>query len=470
MPSSDSLSGLMKWLRREPWGYAFGELLERHLGPACDKADVPLEELGDVIGDHWMMTLWGCAFEDFLTREVEGAGNIVDDYLKRRGWNEKAMNKAYMTALRSSVISLYEASDIRPGESFLARDLIRGGEPVRVSERTATHTLKAWDRIAARLVEMRGKTTLGGGVLPFEHELSESLIAALGRILARAPDELADLIADLDIELSPEESALVVDETEMLRLAAPMISTYWLNDTLKRVLSPAVPRVYNSDGEDMEIFALHYRLEKGVTAKKLRAALEAAPDLDPASATFWNWLAPGNAPQARVKPKGRGGIAFTSMMEHGAIVLGTLELKNRTLTLHVNSEPRAERGRAMLEPLLERLVSTPLIERQTLDQAMAEHRMRGSAPVSSGLPPDVERRLIHAQLDAHYRQQLDKPIPALGDISPHKAAETAKGREKIASWLKFLENRAAQQDPGDPMADYDLTWIWEELGVADLRK
>jgi hypothetical protein len=29
---------------------------------------------------------------------------------------------------------------------------------------------------------------------------------------------------------------------------------------------------------------------------------------------------------------------------------------------------------------------------------------------------------------------------------------------------------AAQQDPGDPMADYDLTWIWEELGVVDLRK
>jgi hypothetical protein len=76
MPSSnDALSGLIKWLRREPWGDAFGELLERHLGPACDKAGVPLDELGDVIGEHWAMTLWGCAFEDFLTREVEGAGN-----------------------------------------------------------------------------------------------------------------------------------------------------------------------------------------------------------------------------------------------------------------------------------------------------------------------------------------------------------------------------------------------------------
>jgi hypothetical protein len=460
----------MKWLRREPWGDAFGDLLERHLGPACDKADVPFEELSEVIGDHWAITVWGCAFEDFLTREVEGAGNIVDDYLKRRGWNETAMNRAYMTALRSSVISLYEASDIRPGESFLARDLIRGGEPVRVSERTATHTLKPWDRIAARLVEVRGKTTLGGGVLPFEHELSESLIAALGRILARAPGELADLLAGLDIELSPEQSASVIDETEMLRIAAPMVSTYWLNNTLERVLSPAVPRVYNSDGEAVEIFALHYRLERGVTAMKLRAALEVAPDLDPASATFWNWLAPRNGPETRVKPNARGGLAFTSTMEDGAIVLGTLELKNRTLTLQVNSEPRAERGRAMLAPLLEGLVSTPLIERQTLEQAIAEHRTRGLGPVSSGLPPDEERRLIHAQLDAHYRQQLDAPVPALGNISPRKAAKTAKGREKIASWLKLIENRAAHQDPGDPMCDYDLTWIWEELGVVDLRK
>ena len=124
----------------------------------------------------------------------------------------------------------------------------------------------------------------------------------------------------------------------------------------------------------------------------------------------------------------------------------------------------------MLEPLLEGLVATPLIERQTLDQALAEHRMHGAAPVSSGLPPDEERRLIHAQLDKHYRQQLDEPIPMLGDISPRKAAKTAKGRAKIASWLKFLENRTAQQDPGDPMADYDLTWLWQELGVADLRK
>jgi hypothetical protein len=51
-------------------------------------------------------------------------------------------------------MSLYEASAIVPGQSFLARDLLRGGAPVLISERTATRTLKEWDRIAARIVVM----------------------------------------------------------------------------------------------------------------------------------------------------------------------------------------------------------------------------------------------------------------------------------------------------------------------------
>ena len=122
MPSGHSISGLMKWLRRDPWRKTFEVVLDRHLGPACDQADIKIDDLADLIGADMVATLWGCAFEDFLTHDVGEFGNIVDDYLKRRGWNEKALDKAYMAGLRSSVMSIYEVSDVRVGESLLARD------------------------------------------------------------------------------------------------------------------------------------------------------------------------------------------------------------------------------------------------------------------------------------------------------------------------------------------------------------
>ena len=65
---------------------------------------------------------------------------------------------------------------------------------------------------------------------------------------------------------------------------------------------------------------------------------------------------------------------------------------------------------------------------------------------------------------------LDEPVPMLGNITPRRAAKSAKGREKLVAWLKFLENGAARHGSGSPMADLDLTWMWEELGVANLRR
>src|SRR3989304_5626814 len=179
MASAHSLAGLMKWLRREEWQYSLNDLLDRHLGPACAKADVSVDELPGIIGDHHSTVLWGCVFEDLLARDLDDGRNIVDEYLKRRGWKESALNRAYMTALRSSVMSVYEISDIVPEESFLARDLVRGGEPMRVSERSGTRYLKPWDRIAARVMQVGTKIVMGGGALPFDHEMSETILKAL---------------------------------------------------------------------------------------------------------------------------------------------------------------------------------------------------------------------------------------------------------------------------------------------------
>ena len=459
----------MKWLRREPWREAFEDLFERHLGPACDQADIDIDDLASLIDADMMATLWGCAFEDFLTRDVDDSGNIVDDYLKRRGWNEKALNKAYMVGLRSSVMSLYEVSDVIPGKSLLAHDLLRGGEPVRVSEGTATQSLKQWDRIAARLVEERGRVVFGGGLLPFDRDLADTLLNSLRRVGKRAAKEGAMILPDLDSRIGPADLSAAFSDTEVLRHAAPLISTVWLNDALEKVLNPRPPEIYNSDGDEIVILSLHYPLRPGIAAARVRKALDRLPDLRAESPNFWNWLAPSDVSAGYLQAKGQSGLAFMSALDDGSLALGSLELKRKKLLVSVNSEERAERARAMLAPALEGLVGEPLVERQDLAQAMADRSADEAPAASPDIPPEEQRRIVHESLDKYYREQLDEPIPALGDISPRQAMRSAQGRENLVAWLKRLENHVARHEPPAPMAGYDTAWLWQELGLKDLR-
>ena len=112
------------------------------------------------------------AFEDFLTREIVDGRNIVDDYLKRRGWRESASVKAYMRALCvfQSSISTKVSSNAVLDTSFLASEQVRGGEQIPISERAASRSLKQWDRIAARVITPGSHTVISGGVLPFSRE------------------------------------------------------------------------------------------------------------------------------------------------------------------------------------------------------------------------------------------------------------------------------------------------------------
>ena len=475
MPSSHSLSGLVKWLAKDPWRDAFSNVLDLHIGRVIGEYDIAnFDELGGVIDAHWAMTLWGCAFEDFLTMEVKDGGNIVDNYLKRRGWKEAVRNREYMFGLKSSLMSLYEVSDIETGRSFLARDLIRGGEPKRVSEHTATKTLKPWDRLAMRVVEVRGTNFIGGGLLPFERELSEQFLAAIGRIENQVSDKMPGFIDELGVDRNGPDFERLMNvarnKAEHLRDLAPAFSLFFLADLLDRKMNPAAPHMTNSDGNEIEFMRLVYRISEGVTPEHLRAALHQAPNLEVASENLWQWLKPETPRKVTPNAYESQAFKFVTTTATGSVVLGTIELHPSTIELCVNSEFRANLGRKMLEGLLGDLVSAPLVERQTLEQALSEEHQHEKESLAPELPSEVRSEIIHDAMDRHYRAQLDQPIPALGNISPRKAARSKKGREKLIAWLKLLENQTARHELDHPMASYDFKWMWHDLGVSHLRE
>ncbi|WP_457811964.1 hypothetical protein [Sinorhizobium meliloti] len=447
-----NLSALVKFLGRDDWALQFEEVMGDHFWPVMDEFGLDHEEIGEVLGDHWAMTLWGCAFEDFLTQVFEPDGRtFVDIFLKSRGFKETARSKTYLKAISTSVISLYEVCEIVPGKSFLARDLLRGGDPVTVSEGTATQTLRQWEKIAARIVEVGGTNIITGGILPYSPEASEALLEGLREMSGK----------------KRSRKKLILDN-DTLRPAAPLFTHAWLFDTLPRVLGEVQPFICNSDGDNIVFHEVRFPLEVGITEKDIADRFAGLDDLRQENPQFWNWL--GRPPaMGPARPEHPNALVAGVTLEDGTPVLGNLEIKGRFLVLMVNSAERAQRGAELVQNILGKMVRTPLSAIQTIEQLKAAHQ--GRRPSADDIPPEVATPLVHAMLDKQYRATLDQPVAMLGDISPRAAARTKDGRLKVADWLKYLELRSsAGPNPQGPMATYDFLWLWKELSIEDLRR
>ena len=465
MTSAHSLQGLMKWLTRAEWRDRFAEVYDHHLLPACRRTGFDAEEVIAILGENWFMTtVWGCAFEDFLTRESADGRNIVDEYLKRRGWKEGASARTYMSALRASVMSLYEVSGIVRDTSFRARDLVRGGDPILISERLATRSLVQWDRIATRVVEVGSQMRISGAVLPYDRDASEKVLKLL-RNVAKRTDKEQRKLADL-VHRDVNHPAIVnaFSQTALLRAAAPAITTVWLIDIIDRATAQQIPEVRNAEGDELLFCTVHYPFADGTGPDDIRLALNRCPELRQQNATFWNWIGPRRSAKALSARK--RSLKFQTFLDDNALVFGSAELKDKRLILSVNSQARSERGRALLSEVLDGLVVQPLVEVQTLEQCMATRDP--APPPRLNLSVEERRTIIHDGLDRHYRDLLDQPIPVLGNKSPRAAVKTPKGRAKVVDWLKTLETHTANSD--DEMATYNFSWLWMELGVNELRR
>ena len=73
-------------------------------------------------------------------------------------------------------------------------------------------------------------------------------------------------------------------------------------------------------------------------------------------------------------------------------------------------------------------------------------------------------------LDRHYRQVIEEPLPALGNLPPREAVRTPEGRQKVIGWLKNLENGEGRRARKDGTPPYDFSWMWRELGVLEDRR
>lgn len=466
-----AIQGIVEWSQKDAWQEHHADILHWHVAPAYEEAGIDPQALEEMIGPDGSSMLWGVVFEHFLTgfygpEEI----NPIDDYLKRRGWQESVQGKQYLQGLRDSVLSLYEVVDVDPGRFVILRDLILGGDPIKVTERSGSQYMVKWDRFACRMVHVLGKPLLTGGVLPLPPDVA-----------VKVKDALEDAIHELEkiakrevkktpgLEM-PRRAALAVE----VLLESPVVFTgFWMTDLLQKQMNPKPPMV-NFDGEELVFMEIRYPMT-GDHGDEIRERLDVIKGFyrNEKDESAWNWLRdPKGLPRAGgSKPEGK--IAYDANLESGKQVMGMVELREGAVVLTVNAKGRAETGRALLEKSLDGLVGTPLTGIQTLEQAMDANNQRkeqgDGPPPPSDLSPQEEAQILNGFLDQHFRKILKERIPALDNKTPRQALRSKVGRRKVVEWLKMLENNEMRRARESGLEPYDATWMWEELGIADLR-
>jgi hypothetical protein len=366
-------------------------------------------------------------------------------------------------------MSLYEVSDIVSGVSFLPRDLVRGGEPVPVFERSATRSLSQWDRIAAQVGTVLGKTQITGSVLPFYHQLAEEALASIERVRKKTRAEAVKLARSLGRNVDDSAFGLVAGVDEVLAGSAFMFSNLWLDDMLRRALNPSLPHMHNGDGEPSSSSLSTFSWSQiRICRRSVRRWMTCRP-AEGVRRLLELGRGEGAAPEVR---KGTGGQYRDLRHDDGrrrhrawrrrthgecGHVVGQLGSPGRSRADAAGTGSHGARARSPYRAA----------ERRTDDGIAVRPAECAGRPSSS-----PRRRAAHHSPRPHgsLPRTLDDPISSLGNQSPRKAAKTGKGREKVIGWLKMLENHSAQHGRDDPVGSYDFTWIWKELGLRDERR
>jgi hypothetical protein len=468
IPGADeAIEHLASWARRGRWKEECARTIAEHFEPVCAKIGLNGDDLAQLLGEDLYSMVETCAFEDFLASRVGPRGrNIVDDYLDQRGWKESIQGRDYLHALRASVLSVYEVIEVNLGRSLILRDLIRGGAPIEVDERLGSLDAIKWDRLAARVLAVGDRRFLSGAVLHVPHEPAESIRQIFRAAVEKTRLRLADLLPSLTEESRRAIKDTLADTTVALEGGARAITSVWLAYTVNKLTAP-LPHLTNFDGEAVTFVTVRFPLHHEHRDEVTRLLDDAAELERERSRKLWTWKRL-EAATGGVRPA--DGFSIVSRDDSGALIMGRVELRKKWLVLQVNSKERAERGIELLRHHLRGLLGKQVTETQSVENALAESRERcNTNQAADPIPPEEGARVTREFLDHHYRHIINEPVPAVRSVSPRDAVRLPEGREKVISWLKFLENGERRRAREHGETPYDFTWMWHELGVLEER-
>ena len=185
------------------------------------------------------------------------------------------------------------------------------------------------------------------------------------------------------------------------------------------------PRLFNTDGEELMLAEIHFRIKDEPALRKKLASLGSYEYDEKES--VWLWMKPLN----RKDP------------EAPRTILGRFMIKENRLIAEVNSRERAALLRAQFKERLGGLVAYDKtlwrdpddLPELSPEEAEADRKERERLNAR----PEV-REAVRGYLERHYFKDWPRmKIPALGGLTPLQAAKTKAGRAKLEALLEDFE-------------------------------
>lgn len=371
-----------------------------------------------------LASMSGFLDESFLSGQ-HGADrlNPVDDYLRRRGWQETPRAREYLQGIRDTRPTLFEVQDVAFGEWVDVRDRLAGGPVRRVGECSASQTLQRWDCLVGRVVAPRGEPMFTGGVLSLTREMATKV----------------------------EEQYRHFDGAEWTPAADRTLFQAWLRALLDAARRPR-PALHNTDGDPILLARTRLHVASGAVDEVVRR-LDRLDGWkrEPGGLREWAWCS--------------GGKALSSTLR------GMARLEEGTLVVEANSRRRMESALGDLMAALGSLVtSAPTSYEDPMRTVLdgSERAGNGDDPARDRMSSEESAAMaevVRRAKDMHYRRALGEPIPMLGNRSPKQCRRSKLGRALLVDWLKEIENRELRDAARGGTAPYDMSWMWQALGI-----
>ncbi|MFN3075267.1 MAG: hypothetical protein ABT940_00010 [Alphaproteobacteria bacterium] len=229
--AAQASKNVIAWADRPEWKGLRSRVLDEHFSAARRALGGESTRVAEKLGDDYFTLAVVCALEDFFSRRFgEENVNIIDDYLKRRGWREAVPGRRYLSALRDSSMSLYEVVEVDRNEHLVLRDLLRGGDGIKVEDRRGSQTAEVGDRMGARVLVVNNHPVLSAGILSFPTDVATVMEATFQRSIdavrdhaianAREDEKVGEITSEQWRQVVVQRSAVVFTQNWLAYIMA----------------------------------------------------------------------------------------------------------------------------------------------------------------------------------------------------------------------------------------------------------